>query len=435
MEYGRHKHTCFVISPIGDEGTELYQEYKDLFELIIVPALEVFDFEVRRGDHFVNDDKIDDSVIRNIQDADICICDISIPNPNVYYELGRRDETGKPILLLKRKGSGQCPVDIATRRYFEYEWEGRYAIREAQNHIRTFVEPLVEMGFEERGSSATLSDIADCLNRVERKLDRLSKAERGSGVLSATAAASIPTDNTDPKDKFKLALMQKNVPLAEQAMDQLQYRMEKLSFYDQVVEQVASMGSSRAGNMLIEFAEEFFDSNMSFKKKTEYIGSLVSYSNKSNREEEVLDLILSLCGRLERSADGVEPAQIVSIYNQQNRLFYGIYRNTNDVLWLDKAVAALYKAIGISKHNFLFYNLATCQFARFRSGGDTEALKAAREAIESCLERDQKEDKDHLELACKIYAKLEDPKLGDVFERLAKLDPVAAQILARDLNI
>ena len=32
------KYTCFVISPIGDEGTELHEEYQDLFDLIIVPA-------------------------------------------------------------------------------------------------------------------------------------------------------------------------------------------------------------------------------------------------------------------------------------------------------------------------------------------------------------------------------------------------------------
>lgn len=112
------KYQCFVISPIGNEGTEVYLEYKDLYELIICPALEIYDIEVKRGNHFVSDDKIDDSVIKNIQEADICICDISEPNPNVYYELGRRDETGKPIVLLKKKGTPQSPVDIATAGIF-----------------------------------------------------------------------------------------------------------------------------------------------------------------------------------------------------------------------------------------------------------------------------------------------------------------------------
>ena len=77
------KYTCFVISPIGEEGTEVHEEYQDLFDLIIKPALEIYDMDVRRGDHFVNEGRIDDSVIKNVQMADICICDISMPNVNV----------------------------------------------------------------------------------------------------------------------------------------------------------------------------------------------------------------------------------------------------------------------------------------------------------------------------------------------------------------
>ena len=120
------QYTCFVISPIGKEGTELYQRYKDLLELIIIPALERSDgLEVIRGDHCIREARIDTSVIEKVQNADLCICDITEPNPNVFYELGRRDETGKPILLLKQAESGELPVDIATRRYVKYNWKRR----------------------------------------------------------------------------------------------------------------------------------------------------------------------------------------------------------------------------------------------------------------------------------------------------------------------
>ena len=198
-----NKYTCFVISPIGKEGTDIYQDYKDLLDLIIIPALEVYDMNVMRGDHAITEDKIDASVIKNIQDADICICDITEPNPNVYYELGRRDETGKPVMLLKRKGSPSSPVDIANRRYFEYDWDSRYGVREAQRSIREFVEPLVEQGFEARGKSATLGDIAETLGRLERKLDRLS---RGTGstpsavppVIDRNKGGEGGADDTDP---------------------------------------------------------------------------------------------------------------------------------------------------------------------------------------------------------------------------------------------
>ena len=45
------KYTCFVISPIGQMGTQIRQDADDLLELIIEPALEIYDFKVIRGDH------------------------------------------------------------------------------------------------------------------------------------------------------------------------------------------------------------------------------------------------------------------------------------------------------------------------------------------------------------------------------------------------
>lgn len=431
-----NKYTCFVISPIGKEGTDVYQDYKDLLDLIITPALEVYDMKVMRGDHAIMEDKIDTSVIKNIQDADICICDITEPNPNVYYELGRRDETGKPVMLLKRKGSSSNPVDIANRRYFEYDWDSRYGVREAQRSIREFVESLVEQGFEARGKSATLGDIAETLGRLERKLDRLSG---GTGstlsavppVIDRSKGGEGSADDTDPLTLFRYALMKRNVPLAENAMVRLQYRMEETTFYDVVVEQVASMGSDVAGKMLMDKAEEFFDNSaVSFKKKTEYLGCLVNYLSRRDKEEEGIDLILKLCEQLENEADGEDPENIVQIYNQQNRLYYGMYTNTDNTEWLDKAIEALNKALKISPEEFIYFNLSICYKSYGDETQDKDYYEKARDAIDACLERDKKEDPDHLKKACQIYAELDDPRLEDMLARYAKEDSMGAAVLA-----
>lgn len=436
-----NEYTCFVISPIGKEGTDIYQDYKDLLDLIIIPALEVYDMNVMRGDHAITEDKIDTSVIKNIQDADICICDITEPNPNVYYELGRRDETGKPVMLLKRKGSPSSPVDIANRRYFEYDWDSRYGVREAQRSIREFVESLVEQGFEARGKSATLGDIAETLGRLERKLDRLSGGTGSTPsvvppVIDRNKGGEGGADDTDPPTLFRYALMTKNVPMAENAMVRLQYRMEETTFYDVVVEQVASMGSDIAGKMLMDKAEEFFDNSaVSFKKKTEYLGCLVNYLSRKDKEEEGIDLVLKLCEQLENEADGEDPVNIVQIYNQQNRLYYGIYGNTDNNEWLDRAIEALNKALKIAPdEGFLYFNLSVCYDSYGDETGKREYYEMARDAIDACLERDKKEDSDHLKKACQIYAELDDPRLEDMLARYAKEDSMGAAVLADALK-
>lgn len=437
------KYNCFVISPIGKEGTDIYQDYKDLLDLIIIPALEVYDMKVMRGDHAITEDKIDTSVIKNIQDADICICDITEPNPNVYYELGRRDETGKPVMLLKRKGSPSSPVDIANRRYFEYDWDSRYGVREAQRSIREFVEPLVEQGFEARGKSATLGDIAETLSRLERKVDRLSTGTGTTQVVPTVKpggkgddGSGIDIDNTDPLTLFKYALMTRNIPLAEAAMEKLQFRLDKTTFYDIVVEQAASLGSDIAGEMLVDNAEEFFDNSIvNFKQKVEYLGCLVGYLNTRNKEEEELELVLKLCGLLEGEMDGEDPENIVQIYNQQNRLYYGMYGNTDNTEWLDKAIEALNKALKIAPdEECLYFNLSVCYKSYGDETGKREYYEMARDAIDACLERDKKEDPDHLKKACQIYAELDDPRLEDMLARYAKEDSMGAAVLADALK-
>ncbi len=432
------KYSCFVISPIGEEGTEIFQEYTDLFELIITPAMEVFDIDVARGDHFVSEERIDDSVIAKIQDADICICDISVPNPNVYYELGRRDETGKPVILLKRKGSSASPVDIATRRFIEYDYDGRYAIRDAQNHIRQMVAPLIEQGFEKTGRSATLGDLADTLTRLERKFDKFLSGKQETSFRPASAPV-VPEadDNSDPMDRLKYAIRTKNIPMAEQAMEQLKYRMETIQFYDMIVEPVAALGSSVAGTMLLEYAETFmFNTAISYKKKIDYLSYMISYATKVDAELENLELFESLFDYLLNDTDATEiaDAQKIDIYNQKNRLYYGIYASTKDVKWLDMAIEALLSAINIEPQNFLYHNASVCYLAYAKATNEMEYYVKAKTYVEKCLELDPKDNADHLLTACRIFHKLDDPQFSETYERLKKIAPIVAANFAYEIK-
>lgn len=114
--------------------------------------------------------------------------------------------------------------------------------------------------------------------------------------------------------------------------------------------------------MLIEKAEEFFDSNMTFKKKMEYLGSMVSYLNKFKQGLENLELVEKICDSLEIQSTNENPEDIIRIYNQQNRLYAGIFAATQDTAWLDKAIIALKKAISIYEVDFLYSNLAMCYY-------------------------------------------------------------------------
>lgn len=432
---------CFVISPIGDEGTDARRNADHLFDLIISPAVEKYGYSPLIGHRQNDPGEIQTDVVSYIKNAPLCVCDMSIIEnmplhscANVYYELGRRLENEKPIILLKSKHSQDLPIDVSGMRTVEYDLDDRDAMIAAKKRIQEMIMAWEQKSLElieERNADDLVSA---ALQRIERKVDRLSSGGIGSIKGSQRIDPVIETDdddpNIDPADLFKYALIKRNIPLAERAMFLLKGRMDELSWLDLIAEQVAAMGSVTAGEIIIENAERFFDSNMSFKKKTEYLGCLVSFAAKSDREEEILELVESSCERLKAFAEGEDPEDVAQLHNQPNRLYYGIYANTDNVEWLKKAIAELNKAYAISPSKSVCYNLATC----YNRLPDYEQ---ATRYIDECLAKDAesgREDVDHVELACKIYYKNEDPRFEDMMTRLERISQIKATNLRRDLR-
>ena len=412
---------CFIISPIGETGSDIRMNADDLRDMIIKPVLQPMGFEVIRGDHRSEGGQIDLEVIRSVQEADLCIVDLSLPNPNVYYEFGRRDETGKPMILLKSKGSPELPVDVATRKYIEYDLDNRRSIVNTMENLRTAVAAIADKGFESSGSGSSLSELAEILKRVERKIDRLeSNGSTGGGTV---VTPPTPPDG-NPIDLFMLALQQENIPMAERAMEQLKYRFDKLRWLDQVVEQVAAMGSRAAGDIMIENAFVFMDSDMVNKDKSDYLGCLVTNLLKTDRELENYELVEQICEPLPVLWANESTDILIQPYNQLNRVYYGIYLANRESIWLEKAIDALRKALKLDNNaSFLHYNIALC----------LEKLGNLEEALQHLLLcvnlNDGNDDDDHLEALCKLLHRLNDPRVNDYLERLETINPVKASLL------
>lgn len=415
------KNTCFIIGPIGKPGSQTRQDADDLLDMIIRPALEIYDFKVTRGDHKAMPNQIDADVIKSVKEADLCIVDLTGLNPNVLYEFGRRDETGKPVILMKQPNQ-ELPVDIATRRCIEFDLNTRHGPRDAVKAIRSFVEPMIDRGFESENATVSLREIADTLQRLERKVDKLTSGTAAAPAATTIAPAGQLPEGLTANQAFMLARKQRNVPLAEVAMEHLRQTMDTVTFYDRVVEIAALLGSNKAGNMLIEFAQEFMDTNATYKQKVEYLGCLISYASRQDKEPEILDMVESITTHLLLTEDSEDPSLVSQIYNQLNRLYHGVSLLRHDDNYLQKALTSLRKAISLdpSKGSYR-YNLAMLL--------KNSDLEGAREAIEKCLELDgDKHDADHLVLAYKIFRQLNDPRSSEVMEMLEKVNPARAAL-------
>lgn len=95
------KKRCFVIMPISDHKNYSEGHFTRIYEDLFKPAIEEAGYDSYR----VDEDKICDSIIakifENIQECDMCLCDLSSRNPNVLYELGLRQAYDKPVVLVQ----------------------------------------------------------------------------------------------------------------------------------------------------------------------------------------------------------------------------------------------------------------------------------------------------------------------------------------------
>ena len=106
---------CFVISPIGDEGSEVRRRSNQILKHIIHPAAKTCGYETIRADEISKPGIITSQIIQHLLEDSIVVADLAGHNPNVFYELAIRHAVRKPVLQLAKEGE-TIPFDVAPTR-------------------------------------------------------------------------------------------------------------------------------------------------------------------------------------------------------------------------------------------------------------------------------------------------------------------------------
>ncbi|MDH3445734.1 MAG: DUF4071 domain-containing protein, partial [Deltaproteobacteria bacterium] len=108
---------AFVVMPYGvKEGTDFNRVYAEY----IKPALEGVDFEVFRADEELQAGDIRTDMFQELLLADLVVADLSIDNPNVWYELGVRHALRARGVIGIRCRREKMPFDVYTDRSLMY---------------------------------------------------------------------------------------------------------------------------------------------------------------------------------------------------------------------------------------------------------------------------------------------------------------------------
>jgi tetratricopeptide (TPR) repeat protein len=143
---------CFVVMPFGKKPLQgqpgKYFDFDKVFRAVIKPAIENAKLSSHRADQEMASGVIHTQMFKSLRDEALVLADLSLDNPNVYYELGvRHVMTPSGTILICRKGS-KLPFDIALSRVIFYDFDG------------------VSFDVEEAGRVQT--EISDALNEAKR---------------------------------------------------------------------------------------------------------------------------------------------------------------------------------------------------------------------------------------------------------------------------
>ena len=154
--------TCFYITPIGDDGSEQRRHADLLLGQIVEPAIDELGIElaVVRADMMTQPGMISQQILQHVLGARLVVADLSVHNPNVFYELAIRHATKRPTVLISRTAE-RIPFDIADLRVVRLDMTDIYTFvpqmeawraeltqhaRQALEHPDAAVTPITLLG-------------------------------------------------------------------------------------------------------------------------------------------------------------------------------------------------------------------------------------------------------------------------------------------------
>lgn len=109
---------CFIITPIGDEGSNTREKAEGVIEAI-TPVLEDLYFEIFVPHRMPKPGSITKQILECILTHELVIANLTELNPNVMYELAVRHSTAKPVITIAEFET-KLPFDITTERTIFY---------------------------------------------------------------------------------------------------------------------------------------------------------------------------------------------------------------------------------------------------------------------------------------------------------------------------
>jgi len=165
------KKTCFVISPIGDDGSDIRKRADQILKHVLKPAADSCGFNAIRADDISEPGIITSQVIQHIIDDPLVVADLTGMNPNVFYELAIRHAIRKPLIQIIQKDE-KLPFDVAGMRTISVDHTDLDSVEDAKNEIVKQIKAIMKKKPEEIESPISVSLELQALRHSENPEER-----------------------------------------------------------------------------------------------------------------------------------------------------------------------------------------------------------------------------------------------------------------------
>lgn len=201
---------CFVVSPIGDEGSPQRRRADNVFDYVIQPAATACGLTLVRADKIDESGNITSQVIDHLLTDPMVVADFWGNNPNVFYELALRHAIRLPVIHLYQE---PIPFDVHQMRAIKLDHQDLHSADEARKAVQAQMEVALAPGFEQwtpvgvaldldklqASGSVVEQRIAEMYSMLER-LDRRIASLLGAQLLAErprTRGLLVDNDVTD----------------------------------------------------------------------------------------------------------------------------------------------------------------------------------------------------------------------------------------------
>ena len=188
--------TCFVISPIGEENTEIREQADSVLRHIIIPALRDVGLTAMRSDSISTPGIISSQIIQHIINDKMIVADLSSHNPNVFYELALRHAFRKPVVQIINAGE-KIPFDVGGIRTVNYELSLDGVVKAAEK-VRLQIEEALQSDFAAESPVSIAASLEELLKNAAPQTQLLLDAilNRVDNIDRAISFIKPPAEGT-----------------------------------------------------------------------------------------------------------------------------------------------------------------------------------------------------------------------------------------------